>query len=109
MNNIMNENKILNYIPLAAGISILVVFGAYILWFSIHLHASISKSPSDWGTFGDFIGGILNPILTFITIIALYFSLRYQIKEVQQAEIEIREAQRNIASQYEAQKKTTAK
>ncbi|WP_312899994.1 hypothetical protein [Chryseobacterium taichungense] len=28
-----------------------------------------STTPSDWGTFGDFIGGITNPIISFLTLI----------------------------------------
>ncbi|WP_181308767.1 hypothetical protein [Rufibacter sp. XAAS-G3-1] len=28
-----------------------------------------STNPSDWGTFGDYIGGILNPIVSFLTLI----------------------------------------
>lgn len=38
-----------------------------------------SSNPSDWGPFGDFFGGILNPIISFLTlivtiIIAVYIS-----------------------------------
>lgn len=29
----------------------------------------ISKNSADWGTFGDFIGGILNPIISLLTLI----------------------------------------
>jgi len=36
----------------------------------------LSSDPSDWGTFGDYIGGILNPILGITNIIVLiYISL----------------------------------
>lgn len=29
-----------------------------------------SSSPSDWGTFGDYVGGILNPFISLLTLIA---------------------------------------
>ncbi|EPB5916135.1 hypothetical protein ACRQPR_004460 [Citrobacter amalonaticus] len=37
-----------------------------------------SNDKGDWGTFGDFVGGVLNPILTFITIVMLINSLKLQ-------------------------------
>lgn len=37
---------------------------------------------SDFGAFGDFFGGILNPILTFLTILLLLRQLRYQRSEL---------------------------
>ncbi len=36
-----------------------------------------STNPSDWGTFGDFFGGILNPIISFLTLIVTIFIAVY--------------------------------
>ncbi|PKL38602.1 MAG: hypothetical protein CVV44_12040 [Spirochaetae bacterium HGW-Spirochaetae-1] len=38
----------------------------------------ISDNPADWGTFGDYFGGILNPVLSFITIILLLYTIQLQ-------------------------------
>ncbi|WP_052730630.1 hypothetical protein [Serratia liquefaciens] len=38
----------------------------------------LSNDKGEWGTFGDFIGGVLNPILSFITIVMLINSLKLQ-------------------------------
>lgn len=38
----------------------------------------LSNNKGEWGTFGDFVGGVLNPILTFITIVMLINSLKLQ-------------------------------
>ncbi|ELY5851473.1 hypothetical protein SNN74_004260, partial [Cronobacter turicensis] len=38
----------------------------------------LSNDKGEWGTFGDFVGGVLNPILTFITIVMLINSLQLQ-------------------------------
>ncbi len=38
----------------------------------------LSNDKGEWGTFGDFVGGVLNPILTFITIVMLINSLKLQ-------------------------------
>lgn len=43
-----------------------------------------SNEKGDWGTFGDFVGGVLNPILTFITIVMLINSLKLQREANQQ-------------------------
>lgn len=39
-------------------------------------------SKSDLGTFGDFLGGILNPILSSLTIVLLIWSIRVQLNEL---------------------------
>lgn len=42
----------------------------YIYTFS---NATLSTNPTDWGVFGDYIGGILNPIFSLINIILLVY------------------------------------
>jgi hypothetical protein len=36
------------------------------------------NTKSDWGTFGDFFGGVLNPVLSFISIVMLINSIKLQ-------------------------------
>lgn len=51
----------------------IVTIGLYVFNFN---KSPLSSDPSDWGTFGDYIGGILNPILGITNIIVLiYISL----------------------------------
>ena len=38
----------------------------------------LSKENSDWGTFGDFFGGVMNPILGFINLLLLTKTLASQ-------------------------------
>lgn len=40
--------------------------------------SGFSDSKSDWGTFGDYVGGVLNPILSFISIVMLINSINLQ-------------------------------
>lgn len=56
--------------------TILLALIAYAVNFSHGLEFSQEKG--DWGTFGDFIGGFSNPILSFITMCMLIHSLRLQ-------------------------------
>ncbi|NDW20006.1 hypothetical protein [Alteromonas hispanica] len=39
--------------------------------------------------FGDFLGGTLNPLLSFITILLLVLSIRYQLEELRLTRFEI--------------------
>lgn len=52
-----------------------------ILYFS-NFHASVSKDNGDWGTFGDFFGGILNPVIASFALYWLINSVNLQIKEL---------------------------
>ncbi|WP_286729929.1 hypothetical protein [Acinetobacter sp. UBA1297] len=66
-----------NYIW-AAGIALFLVFSSYIYQFYIVLDFPFSKDQEVWGQLGDFIGGLLNPLFGFISIILLIKSLSLQ-------------------------------
>jgi uncharacterized membrane protein len=42
---------------------------------------TISKNPSDWGVFGDFFGGILNPLIAIAALITLIRAVKLQKSE----------------------------
>ncbi|MBO6503983.1 MAG: hypothetical protein JJ850_17270 [Kordiimonadaceae bacterium] len=46
---------------------------AVLLWFQFRLGYQISRDMGDWGSFGDFFGGLMNPI---ISLAILYFVLQ---------------------------------
>ncbi|HET6225267.1 MAG TPA: putative phage abortive infection protein [Bacteroidia bacterium] len=52
---------------------------------SIYLYCSkfrkdeLSDSTSDWGTFGDYIGGVLGTILSFFSVILIYATYKNQV------------------------------
>ncbi|CAM3511132.1 hypothetical protein [Parendozoicomonas haliclonae] len=47
----------------------------YWFWFGGFKYFNFSKNPEHWGWFGDFLGGSLNPLLSFFTVILLLLSL----------------------------------
>lgn len=51
-----------------------ILLTPFILYFSI-FNGSLSHNPSDWASFGSFIGGLVGPILTFITVLVLVANL----------------------------------
>lgn len=81
-----NNKNFLSYIVGYAALSILVTYGLYFYVF----HAPLSNNPSLWGEFGDFIGGTLSPILTFVSIIALVHTIELQRQQLQIARKELK-------------------
>ncbi|WP_233989464.1 hypothetical protein [Pectobacterium brasiliense] len=59
-----------------AAFLIAAVWGLYFYNFGKLSHLSTSKEV--WGQFGDYVGGVINPLLSFITIILLIKSLNEQ-------------------------------
>jgi len=60
-------------------IIVLVVIGFYI----VNFHSGLSKENDVWGTFGDYVGGILNPVIA-----AFAFYLIAKTYELQKTELE---------------------
>jgi hypothetical protein len=54
---------------------------SYFSWFIYH-SIPLSINSGDWGTLGDFIGGILNPIISFSAFYWLTKSVRIQKEEL---------------------------
>ncbi|WP_288400161.1 putative phage abortive infection protein [uncultured Acinetobacter sp.] len=88
---------------------IITVFSIFILYFCIKTTFIISHDidgnwtlpnlsnltavdSGDWGTFGDFIGGILNPIFALFAFYWLTYSVRLQIKELKDTRTELKKA-----------------
>lgn len=63
---------------IVGGGLIVIVVGSYF----INFHKSVSASNEVWGTFGDFVGGTLNPILAALAFYWLTASIRLQLKEL---------------------------
>lgn len=62
-------------------LAILAVVGvifSYIWRFYYELNFGVSSDPAVWGQLGDYMGGILNPLLSFISIVLLIKSLGLQ-------------------------------
>ncbi|WP_299268871.1 hypothetical protein [uncultured Psychrosphaera sp.] len=74
-----NFDSVVRFTPLIAVISIAVLAAFY---FIPRLHLNFVLDSSVWGAVGDFFGGILNPILSFFTILLLASSLKYQSREL---------------------------
>ncbi len=71
-----------NIMRICIGIAILIfiiVFGVYIIKFG---KWELAKDKGDWGTFGDYVGGLLNPTIAALALFWLITSVKLQIKEL---------------------------
>lgn len=71
--------QLLILILIGAALIVAIVF----IFYLSNFNGDISSNNSDWGTFGDFIGGTLNPLLSFLGLIALLLTISLQSKELE--------------------------
>lgn len=60
---------------------------SYVIAFSNH---SIANTPSEWGAFGDFFGGVFNPIIAAVALFYLIRSVDLQKTEMEKLTAEIK-------------------
>ncbi|HDS1682132.1 TPA: hypothetical protein QEM39_003708 [Pseudomonas putida] len=68
----------------SASVAIVVV----LIFYVFNFFGSLSSSKETWGQFGDYVGGLLNPLLSFLALIAVVRGLRYQSEELKAARSE---------------------
>lgn len=100
------------YFLTAIIITVFVIY-SYFWNFFLRLNYSISSDAAVWGQLGDYVGGLLNPSLSFISIMLLIKSLtlqnhanqelRAQIKSSEKSE-KIRSFEDKLFSMIDAQK-----
>ncbi|HEY6436916.1 MAG TPA: hypothetical protein VIY47_10010, partial [Ignavibacteriaceae bacterium] len=85
--------KIKAYIIFAATL-IVIVYLIYWFRFYVALDYEASKDPAVWGQLGDYVGGVLNPLLSFISIVLLIKSLVLQYEANSNLKIEIKNSEK---------------
>lgn len=59
-----------------------VVYGLYIYKFAPGHWFTLSASPAEWGTFGDYVGGLLNPFFSFLAFIGVIITVILQARQL---------------------------
>lgn len=88
-NHIVRSTRISIIVLMTVGVILLLL---YFVWFFIYLGKPLSPTPEDWGTFGDYIGGILNPLVASFALYWLVTSVRLQKQELNDTRIELAKA-----------------
>ena len=101
--NVNNEIANIKKYGLLSFLIIVFVFlmlcSAYYLRFGKILNLPLTTDPTDWGSFGDYIGGILNPFIALFAFYWLTSSIRTQVKELTDS----REQFENISNKQQEQ------
>lgn len=82
-------------------IAIIAIILVLVMYF-INFNGSLSNKQSDFGTFGDFTGGILNPIFGFLTFIAILYTIYIQTKELEYTREELEMTRGEFTNQTKA-------
>lgn len=77
-NSLLRINIFMYWMTAVVLIIVAFVFGFYFYNF----HDAINIEQANWGEFGDYVGGVLNPIIAFSALLALLVSIGIQSKEL---------------------------
>jgi len=94
--------KWLSWIFVAA----ITIIAAVFLFYFINFSGDISLSRERWGTFGDFVGGTLNPILSFLALIALLLTVILQNRQLEISGNELEATREELRRSAEAHEKS---
>ncbi|MEW8071926.1 MAG: hypothetical protein AB2725_03710 [Candidatus Thiodiazotropha endolucinida] len=93
----LTPKRVFKWLAWILGIATAIGVGAFLLYFS-KFNDGLSVKHEIWGVFGDFIGGLLNPVFSFLALVALLLTIVLQSKELEQSRKELkRTAEANIA------------
>jgi hypothetical protein len=67
-------------------IPVVLVAGSYAYFFGHINNRSLSGNPEQWGQFGDFFGGTLNPVYALLAFIGVLITIHLQSKQLELAE-----------------------
>ncbi|WP_306603895.1 hypothetical protein [Azonexus sp.] len=63
---------------------------AYFLYFALYQNLPAATDAGEWGAFGDFVGGLLNPIVAFAAFYWLTQSVKLQRRELSETREELK-------------------
>jgi hypothetical protein len=79
-------------VPVFALVAIIIILSIY---FSKY-HGDLADQ-AVFGAFGDFVGGLLNPVFTFLTILLLIYSIKFQMDELKLTRKELKNSAVELA------------
>lgn len=64
----------------------------------------ISGDPDDWGTLGDFFGGLMNPVISFATLVVAYAVWKQQREELRHTKVALEDQAKTAEQQRQEQR-----
>lgn len=96
------DSKLRASLLITATIAVIAV-GSYIVWFGFLIDLPASHTASTWGEFGDFVGGLMNPIVAACALYWLTMSVRLQKLDLKAARDELALTRNELATSSVAQ------
>jgi uncharacterized membrane protein len=96
----MNSDQLLKLLICILVTAVFVVTVVF-LFYLLNFPGELSLDHQRWGTFGDFIGGTLNPILSFLALIALLLTIVLQNRELEATREELAQTRKAAQEQVE--------
>lgn len=97
-NNSQKLNK-LNWLLVIAILLLIITLGFYFFNFKNGLGAD----SSNWGTFGDFMGGTLNPLFALFSLFAIIYTIKIQTQELELSRDELEATRTELAKSAKSQ------
>lgn len=101
MKQILNSTK-LNKLNYLLYIALILLISVLILYFW-HFHNGFSTDKSDWGAFGDFVGGTLNPLFALLSLFAILYTIKIQTQELEYTREELQATKEELSKSRVAQ------
>lgn len=93
-----NETNKLAFLPvLAFGVGLGVVL-AYVIYFGVWKKLP-AGGPDAWANFGDYFGGLVNPVAGVVTVFLVFFTLKATRKEARDTRTEMKAQLKFLADQ----------
>ncbi|WP_444937244.1 putative phage abortive infection protein [Microbulbifer sp. JMSA004] len=86
------------------AMSLIIAICAGVMYASM-FNGGLSTDNGDWGAFGDFMGGVLNPIFGFTGLMALLLTISMQSEELSNSTKELRNSADALKEQSESLKR----
>lgn len=61
---------------------VVVVLSVFVLYFSV-FNDGLSKRPDSWSAFGSYLGGVLGPIVSLVTLLAILRTIGLQLEQTE--------------------------
>jgi uncharacterized membrane protein len=81
----------------------IVIFIILVITYFIFIFNLDDEQKGNWGTFGDFIGGTLNPIFALFSLFAIIYTIKIQTKELELSREELEATRKELEDSRIAQ------
>ncbi len=104
----LDSKKMIFLLKIIIGIAAILLCLIYIFYF-INFYGGLSNKQETWGQFGDFIGGTVNPFLSFLSLLAIVFTVVLQARQLENSREELENSKKELEyTRYEMQRSAEA-